>query len=816
MRDDHPERPAWPARGEPDHATDQTPTPPVSEHVDAHHVTGPADRDTAGRPQPRRVFLSHSAELRGQPEPRSFVAAVEAAVSRAGDVMVDTACSADDPQPSTALDRDRVAAADVYLLLAGFRYGCPVRGRPELSYTEHELRVASERGMPRLVFLLSDRVQGSSALFVDPRYGDRQVGFRQRLRDAGVATADVHSPAHAETVIYDALTKLPRARSPLAPAGRIWGIPARPNGFVGRQDQLMALRAAFSVRKPAVVWSAGGTAGVGKTALALEYAHRNAGDYDVAWWVPASRPELIPDRLAALAEALGLAGPGDHPSEAVARLLGELGRHDRWLLVFDDAEDATELTPFLPDGGGHVLITSRRRRRGSIAVSVEVGEFTRRESVAVLRSHLPDLTDGEADRLARALGDLPLAVDQGGTLLATTGWTVRTYLRLLTDSAQRLRPRHDPAGGYPMSVAASWQVTFDQLAGSDAAALQLVTLAAWLAPDAIPLTVFTGHPATLPEPLATAVGDPLEWARALAVLRQRGVAMVDPDTLLLHRIPAALLRAHSPGPEPATGWAALAATVLRAAVPDDLWDDPAAWPVWRALLPHVVAVTDPAHDTTAAADDVDWLVEQLATHLHTRGEPRAARPLLERAFQRYRERLGDDHPGTLAIANNLAIALRELGEHDRADELDQDILTRLGHIVGDDTGGVAISLGRADEPPKPPAPSHPVDSRVADKHEQARKQGQETLDRRRRILGMDHPDTLNTAHNLAATLFTLGRYEQACTLGQDTLERRRRVLGDDHADTFSSARDLARTLHAMGRHEQATELDEWVARSRTG
>jgi hypothetical protein len=179
-----------------------------------------------------------------------------------------------------------------------------------------------------------------------------------------------------------------------------------------------------------------GWAGWGKTELALEYAHRFASDYDVAWWVPA---ELPTSATAVLAALVGWLGSRSWPtrSEMVAALFEELRHRDRWLLIYDNAERPDQLAGLLPPGGGgQVLVTSRWSAWGRHASPLGVNVLARDESVAFL-SKRTSLDDQRAlDELAELLGVLQLGLEEAAAYLERPRSVWDEYLALVRGRAR--------------------------------------------------------------------------------------------------------------------------------------------------------------------------------------------------------------------------------------------------------------------------------------------------------------------------------------------------------------------------------------------
>jgi hypothetical protein len=570
----------------------------------------------------------------------------------------------------------------------------------------------------------------------------------------------------------------------------VWRMPPRNPRFTGRDGLLIELRRRLQAGAGTLaVQALYGLGGVGKTQLALEYAHRFAADYDLVWWIDAEQRVLIPDQLAALATQMNLA-PGATVTVTVERLLAELRGRNRWLLVFDNANHPQDIAGLRPDGAGHGLITSRFPGWGALGGRLEVDVLARAETIALLRTRIPAVSEELADKLAAELGDLPLAAAQAAGYLEQTDLPPADYLRRFRAHRADLLSRGDVVG-YSGRIDTAWALSLDRLREEDPAAVQLLEVAAFLAPEPIPLTLFSNHADLLDEPLGVTTADPDALADAVGALVGYSLARRHPDGFQLHRLVQAVIRHQLPAKrQQATAERVVA--LLAAASPGDP-EDPVSWAAYAGLVPHVLA-TAPLCDHSPATRQ---LVLDTTRYLHAHGDSRGSRAVCKPPLDRWRALLGPDHPDTLAAASILALALVTLGEEESARPMCEDNLQRCRRVLGPDHPTTLATAG---------ALMHALSG--AGKIEPARALGEDTLPRCRRVLGPDNARTLLAATALAFILAQLGEAEQARALGQDTLKRSRRWVGPDHMGTLGAAAALTVALVQLGEAEPARALGE--------
>jgi tetratricopeptide (TPR) repeat protein len=616
----------------------------------------------------------------------------------------------------------------------------------------------------------------------------------------------------------------------------VWRAPMRNPSFVGRDGMITRLREKLVLRGASRVQVLRGMGGAGKTQLAVEYTYRFANDYDVVWWARADQAELIGDQLAALAAEVGVAEAGADTTIAVRALNRHLRQTERWLLVFDNADDPRTVAEWLPNGAGHVVITSRGNGWSEIAESTEVDTFARAESAALLSRRVAKLSHDDVNGLAQALGDLPLAIAQAAGSLAETGMPVTEYLELLRTEAANLLDDGRPVS-YPLSLAAAVALATARLAAQEPAAAQLLSLSAFLGAAPIPLRLFSAAAKHLPEPLRGVTGRTLALRRVLGHLNRIGLAKVDQQGLQLHPLIQAIVRDQL-APESRSANQALAFQVLTIARPGQP-DAPSTWQGWAALMPHLLG----ARPADAGDPRVRDLVLDACRYLLVRGDAQAGLELAEELLRRWRTSLGAEHPHTLTAAIRVGHALHNLGRYDEAYLLNEQTLTIRQRTLGEDdpdtlraANAVALNLRELGNPQRArrmdeqtlrrrrrvlgedneeallSATNLAADLRMLGDLEAARALHEDTFQRYRRVLGDDHPDTLRSAHNLAADLRRLGHSHEARALEEDTLARRRRVLGEDHPDTLRSAANLAGDLRATHERVEAARLAEQTLR----
>ncbi|WP_059013131.1 tetratricopeptide repeat protein [Streptomyces specialis] len=561
--------------------------------------------------------------------------------------------------------------------------------------------------------------------------------------------------------------------------------------FVGREEDMARLGATLD-DGPGASAVLHGLGGVGKTTLALQYAHLHRDRYNPIWWIPAETPDGIVLSLAALAARLDpyadLAAAAS--TDGAAWATAWLQSHHGWLLIFDNAESPADLAPVIgPLGTGRHLVTTRRAGGWHhLARPQRLHTLDPDTAIDLLMAASGSGGDETWADVAAELGHLPLALEQAAAYIQHTALTPAAYLeRLRRHPARMFAAAPD---GRQRTVARVWQLSLSAVAARQPLALDILRTFAWLGPDA------------LPRDLAYALADdPIAVDEALAALAAYSLITLTPDTFAIHRLVQGVVRE---GPAGATAHARRQAIVLLgAALPGDPLFNVAGWPRWRALLPHVealVGLIDPAED----GEWTEGILLAAATFLLQEGRLERATEFAERSVAASERLRGPDHPRTLAARGVLASVYRAGGDLTAATPLHVRNLADAERLLGPDHPDTLAARGNL-------AYLHGLTGDLA----RATALHERNLAAYERTLGPDHPHTLAARGNLASAYRAAGDPAAAVPLHERNLTEYERVLGPGHPETITARSNLACTYQTAGDVSRAIPLHEDVLTART-
>ncbi|MEU7740691.1 FxSxx-COOH system tetratricopeptide repeat protein [Nonomuraea sp. NPDC049158] len=622
----------------------------------------------------------------------------------------------------------------------------------------------------------------------------------------------------------------------------VWNVPPRNRNFTGREALLSRLRSGIGEQVTAMVPHAlHGLGGVGKTQMAIEYAYRFRDSYDVVWYIPADQPGLVRSTLARLAPQLGVAPATTTGIEEAANSVLEALRrgepYSRWLLIFDNADEPEDLSEIVPPGPGHVLITSRNHRWESVVDTVAVDVFPRAESVEFFKKRMRrPIAEKDADQLAEALGDLPLALEQSAALQAETGMSADEYLRLLAERTTSLLSEGKPTE-YPLSMTAAWGLSVTKLREHLPEAMELLRCCATFGPEPIPRAVFRPVEGPVRPEIAHLLADPIRLSKAISRLGKYALVRIDSGTagertLQVHRLIQALLREELTS-ETRHEIQSEVHSLLVGAAPKGP-DDPANWSVYEGLLAHV----GPARVAVSRREDVRDFALDVLTYLSASGNHQATQSHVETFLRQWTADSGPEDPHVLRAQRARGDLLRSLGRYNDAFELNSATLVTMRRTMGNehrDTLALLNGLG--------------ADLRARGLFLDARDHDADSVRLHKSVLGDGHVLTLRAINNLAidygltsdyrgsralldealrtaqlpgqgvsrGTVLNLwtglgravrqcGDYVEACDVGEDALAYGRELLDPDHPRILLTQKDLAIAQLRSGELDDALEL----------
>lgn len=605
-----------------------------------------------------------------------------------------------------------------------------------------------------------------------------------------------HKPAGLQLAYVQenlqAATLQPRRTLNSAAQRDLWHVPYDRNpNFSGRDAILATLNETLNTRGQAVITQTAWQGGVGKTQIAIEYAHRHKPSYQTVWWVQADTPETLLKDYCDFIRAAGLPEqPAVEEDSVIDAVRSWFNQHSNWLLILDNAPSPNALKNIIPDSTrGHILITSRHQRWGTKAETTLIGPWTRRESLAFLAKRAGQIDASGANAIAQALGDLPLAMALAAAHIEHRSKTCAEYLGLYKARAKELWQKENTPGNHLQTVSTTWNLAIEAVKSEIPVAAFLLNLCAFLAPDDIPREFLSPTNEHLPPSLRNS--DAIN--NSIAALKRYSLMETKPKSLSVHRLVQMIVRDNL-SEELKKAFAQVTVASVTGLWPGNT-SDKSLWPRCERILPHSRACVGHAEKLGAESRTLGTLLNSMGSYLTSRAAYAAAKPLCRRALQIAERQPGPDAANVTVSLNNLAKLHNYLGNLVNAEPLFRRALRITEMQYGPTHRNVAISLTHLAQ----------VLDELGD-FANASPLYRRALQITEAQLGPSHADVAVCLHNLANLLYQQGNYQEAEPLCRRALQISEAQLGLGHPNVGANLNTLAELLLRLGKYAEAEPL----------
>ncbi len=480
----------------------------------------------------------------------------------------------------------------------------------------------------------------------------------------------------AQRVLELARTKTAPTLS--AAVSTAWMVPFTPNPFfTGRSEVFDELRRELTARSKVAL---SGMGGIGKTQTALEYAHRQRGQYKLILWANADSEDSLRSDFGVLAARLNLRVADDSEEDnAVSAVKRWLESESDWLLILDNADDLAVVSDWVrSELPGHILLTTRLRPTGRIG-SIELGVMPSEEGALFLLKRIKLIAVGDtlgaandADRklateITKEVGGLPLALDQAGAFIEEMSSSLAEYLELYRREGDKLRAEY---GGYiadhePVTI--TFSLASRKLAEASVAAADMLKVCAFLASAAIPEEIFISGAAEMGESLVPLAGGGINLVKVMGEAARFSLLRRDTKSgrIEMHRLVQQVLR-DGMSPEEQRLWAERAIRAVNAVFPEV---EHATWPLCEKLLPHAVEASRLIEQYDFAFIEAARLLNEAGHYCFERGQYAEAVALFQRVLTIRERVLGSESLDVAMSLSNLAAVYDHQGRHAEVETL---------------------------------------------------------------------------------------------------------------------------------------------------